>query len=244
MRNWIVSAVLLVGCGSSEMNAPADLAMSVDLTMTVSGTGCDVMRQNCDPGLKCTVVNNPDPTMLGFTMCTPDGTVAEGEACTRSSFGDDNCVKGTECTVRGVAANQLFCRKLCHADDDCTGGQLCSDAGDNDDGLCLKPCTPLGSDCPAPLDCSSVYPDVFALSTNFAVVFACRTVGSGGVGTDCSTNGDADCQAGMVCNSFDQTGATPVCVALCQGTCPSDAGAMVCAQVFANTGAPGICPAP
>jgi hypothetical protein len=242
MKRCIGLALLLIGCGDGGEAKSPDMAMSFDLTMSVTGTGCDVVRQNCASGMKCTVVDNPDPTMLGFTMCTPDGTVAEGQACTRMSFGDDDCAKGSECTVRGAAANQLFCRKLCHADADCANGQLCSDAGDNDDGLCITPCTPFGSDCPAPLVCSGVYPDVFATSTSFTVVWACRSAGSGGPGTDCTANGDAACAAGLVCDSFEGN-TTSVCIALCDAThpCQSDAGAMQCGKVFSNSDT-GICP--
>lgn len=85
---------------------------------------CDPIKQDCaDPSLRCSIV------FLGgeyVTGCQPPWEPAknqEGEVCSRTAPGHDDCVKGLNCLPDGVTATS--CHKICAKDSDCGQGGKC-----------------------------------------------------------------------------------------------------------------------
>jgi len=127
MKASVLSMVLVVaGCGDNGGGGGNDMAVSADLAasshdMAIAAT-CDPFKQNCANATdKCQIELSMDASGMTTAMnvCIADGTVDEGQACTRSdpnSISDDNCKKGFACTSRGLTSP--VCRKICKADTD------------------------------------------------------------------------------------------------------------------------------
>ena len=93
-----------------------------------SGGSCNILAQTgCNAGERCVAVMGGtmmNPMLVG--SCAPDGTVAEGAACTIDNTGADDCKGATYCDNTGANANYL-CRKFCAGDTGCTtAGQKCA----------------------------------------------------------------------------------------------------------------------
>jgi hypothetical protein len=245
---------LIAGCGSNPIKTGQDLSAGNDLSMSITDLAtagmCDIVTQDCsDPSKgKCTLF--PSMMMGGNDVhqCVPNtGTNTEGQPCNRTTFGDDDCVKGTVCTLRGVPAGSFVCRKWCHADADCPTNQKCSGQVSGmfpQDGLCTPTCTPFGSDCVATTTCGFIFPDTASTMTMPKLVMVCRAVGTVPVGGDCSAMGDTDCVADTICDP-----SAAICIPLCDDThaCPGalddssvpDGGGLMCQTIPSLTA--GVC---
>jgi hypothetical protein len=137
------------------------------------------------------------------------GTIAEGASCTRIALGNDNCNKGQFCTSLGTTLGERHCRHLCHGDSDCAVTDRCLGFLMNE-GVCVRACTPFGSDCGAGLTCADIYLD--ADGTNEVAV--CRSLGAST--TSCSAN--TDCAANLVCTQSIAVPGSSSCSALCDNS--------------------------
>jgi hypothetical protein len=144
--------------------------------------------------------------------CVPlKGTNKDGDPCTRTQFGDDDCDKGLVCTLRGTDMNNLRCRKFCHTDTDCGTGSSCTGQlamGNTKDGLCVPDCTPYGNECQSPFTCGTIFAGIASTMTAPVLVLTCRAVGTVSFNGDCMA--DADCVAGGLCDPTANL-CTPFC---------------------------------
>ena len=160
------------------------------------GSGCDLIAQDCDPGLSCSIYGTE-------TRCMVTGTGARDEVC----ISPDDCGPGLACVSSPANPSVGQCAPYCdginddlpqscetlcplaqvdHLDDDgnvwamgCRGG-----AGPY--------CDPLVQDCGAGKGCYGI-----ARS-------ACGTAGTIPAGQECSVNGSAEqCEPGSSCFSYD-----------------------------------------
>lgn len=176
--------LLVMGCGAFADDDP-----SLATCDPVSQTGCD------DPTKpKCSIM--PGTTQRRTTGCGPAGTVAEGQACTRTSPGVDDCANGA-CVSIGQPDGELACRRFCRADGDCLPGQSCL----YNDRFEFAACTPTCSSpetCPAPAVCHALVYDIATTPTRELPLLVCASVGTNSPGAACSR--DSDCQATSVCD--------------------------------------------
>ncbi len=218
--------VLAAGCGSKGNNGNSDLSVAPDLAGTVDLAAgvvtCDPVKQTCiDPTVKCTLSNMGTMTMPdNQRACVPiKGTNKDGDPCTRTQFGDDDCDKGLVCTLRGASLTMLRCRKFCHVAADCDAGAACTGqlaAGNTKDGLCVPLCTPFGSECATPFSCGGIFQDLASTMTMPKLVLTCRGTGAAPINGDCMTSDD--CAAGGIC---DPT--LLVCIPFCDDDHPCPA---------------------
>ncbi len=229
MRSILLLSIFAAGCGNAYTYVGQDAAVP-DLAMTkqpdlsaVNPGNCDLVTQDCKvaPDTRCTITI--DPTGMGadtHDCVAPKGTNKIGDPCTRTNFGDDDCVAGTVCTLRGVATGQLFCRKWCHSDADCDPGQQCSGRVSQAfpmDGMCMPTCQEFGTSCGAGLTCAELSIGVGSTMQNIKLAFLCRSTGPGLQGDTCMQ--DSDCAADSLCVGSGMSG---TCAALC------DNGAHMC----------------
>ena len=121
---------------------------------STSGTiDCDVFKQDCDPGQKCTAWAEGGGGVWNATKCvdiTGDG--APGEPCTTVGgglSGIDDCGLGVMCWDVN-AENQGICIKLCTGSPDapvCPPKSDCAIPGEGVLNLCIPQCDPLLQDC-------------------------------------------------------------------------------------------------
>ena len=200
------------GCATGQSCHFADLADG--------GTGsrcfaaeCDVVRQDCAGGQRCTYVSQGGTTRR---QCVEAGTVGEGVPCTLSptdgSLAYDTCQKGLFCkdapaTDGGTA---FFCRRLCHATPQCGSSGECNTVlrleGTAELPLVCGPssarCDPFSQNCTSPLSC---YP------SNSGPV--CAGTGTRGEGQTCDFSNQ--CARGSTCVN---TGRGLTCRPLCRPT--------------------------
>src|SRR5262245_36337561 len=103
------------GLGGEDMASPSDLAgASADGPkgdMAGAAAQCDLVKQDCPGGQKCTVKIGQ---MAIQKVCVAStGQVTEGMQCMRGmgGAGDDSCGNGMFCTGRGLPPSVLACRK-------------------------------------------------------------------------------------------------------------------------------------
>jgi hypothetical protein len=96
--------------------------------------------------------------------------------------------------------------------------------------VCVRPCTPFGTDCTGGLNCSDVNTDADG-SNNFAV---CRSVGTSN--SACSAN--TDCIADHICS----TGLSGLsCNSLCDSTHMCAGIVPICEPITGMPNAGGVC---
>jgi hypothetical protein len=241
MRILILAALVgVIGCDNNSINNENDA--SIDMSMSGDGGGdigagasCDLLKQDCGSGMKCTLVGGgmgtaPTPT------CVTDGTVAEGQPCMRGMMGQpDNCEAGLTCSRTGSV-----CRKICGSDTDCGSNEACAilSFAVTDVGQCIPTCAPFSDTCGNSQTCASITLEVGATQQNQQVLFTCRATGTAGAYEDCMRAND--CGANLYCS---QDG---VCVPLCDAShdCVAygDGSVPICASAGTTLpGDPGIC---
>ena len=117
---------------------------------------CDVYKQDCAPGEKCTVWADDGGGNWNATKCVPvTGDKVPGDICTAEGSGVsgiDNCEAGTMCwNVDVNNMNMGHCVAFCTGTPDapiCDGALSCHIFGDSVLNLCLSVCDPLLQDCP------------------------------------------------------------------------------------------------
>jgi len=117
---------------------------------------CDVFKQDCPEGEKCTAYAEGGGSSWNATKCVPvTGEGVPGDACMAEGGGVsglDNCQKGSMCWDVN-AENKGLCVELCGGSE---AAPTCSDEADfncavvNEGvlNLCLPGCDPLMQDCP------------------------------------------------------------------------------------------------
>jgi hypothetical protein len=205
----------------------------------------DLVEQRiCGDGMKCAFFELagafPDP------ICDRAGARNVNQACARASS-TDTCASGLMCLNDG-SGNR--CRKLCRTDADCAslGSRAACRIEMNIGGTTasgIKACTLdcdvlLGTGCDTLQACRPSFVDT---GGGVYVGFTdCTGVGSGTQGSDCSTNGAADCAAHYQC--FNLTGGETQCLYICQMSysgldCP--APAYTCNPISDPTARLGAC---
>lgn len=209
--------------------APEKDAGAPDVLPDTVNAPCDPIKQDCvDPSLRCAIVFLDGEYVTG---CQPPWEPAknqEGEVCSRTAPGHDDCVKGLNCLPDGVTATS--CHKICAKDSECGQGGKCGAITTVPPyfGVCWKACTPFSAECPA-ATCSGAHLDVDQ-STLFE---ACREIGAGALGTPCSAQ--FDCAEDMNC----QGNGGFKCKAMCDDTHPCDGGTCKKSAGLPNNG--GVC---
>ena len=190
---------------------------------------CDVLKQDCAPGEKCTAWNDDGGMSWNATKCVPvTGDKLPGEVCMTdggATSGIDNCEAGAMCW--DVEANGMgICRALCTGTPDAPvcelGFQCFVTSGESLIFVCLPPCDPLLQDCPD---------DDLCLPSGDR--FFCLPDASGDMG---KTNDPCEfqnaCDKGLVCLS------TPSASSACMP------GSQGCCQPFCDFTAMDKCPNP
>jgi hypothetical protein len=182
----------------------------LDIGIEVGAPSCAPAPQGgCSVGKKCT-------DFQGNSRCAPDGIVPEGGACV-SEGGIDECAAGTLC-------QQGVCTRICAlGSSDCTCSRFGGLFNDNENiGLCVSSCDPIGQDCPAGQGCYLVS----AESTQ------CAPAGTSSVGGSCQFANS--CVAGSSCAVQYPDRTEPECAAHCIPGEPCGPNAM-CAQIRETT---------
>ena len=209
--------------------APEQDAAAPDVLADSLNAPCDPIKQDCvDPSLRCAIVYLGGEYVTG---CQPPWEPAknkEGEVCSRTAPGHDDCVKGLNCLPDGVTATS--CHKICAADLDCGPGGKCGAITTTPPyyGVCWRACTPFTAECPS-ATCSGAHLDVDQ-STLFE---ACREIGAGVLGSSCTAQ--FDCAEDMNC----QGKAGFKCKAMCDDAHPCDGGTCAKSAGLPNNG--GVC---
>ena len=115
---------------------------------------CDVFKQDCASGEKCTAWNDNGGGSWNATKCVPvTGDKVPGDECKAEGGGTsgiDNCEAGAMC-YDVDAMNTGICRALCTGTPDaptCDGNFSCAIVNDGVLNICLPGCDPLLQDCP------------------------------------------------------------------------------------------------
>ena len=221
--NACVQCLSSADCPQSFTVCSGDRCVSPpDLNMFWSTTPCDVARQNCCNANKCTAVGETvsgvDNYSVSAATCIPSsGVGGEGDACTRTSAGHDDCASGLFCTTLGdPKLTDLHCRRLClqssiQSNQGCGASTSCFALMEVNVfprvSVCLPGCRMFGNDCPAGQDCSLV------LNNFLYGNLLCRSIGTTPIGGACKSS--LECVAGAQCLG--------VCRLLCDAThpCPS-----------------------
>jgi hypothetical protein len=241
--------LMAVGCGEGTSTMIHDLS-TPDLSGVTSN--CDLTKQDCTTGMKCTVQLDSQGNVSG-TTCVTAGTVAAGQPCMPQQSPDtllDNCVAGYICDdLLGNFSN--LCRKFCTKDAECGSGEKCGDfllaaAGW---GWCASTCTPFSTaagNCPAGYDCGETADSAEQPSSAETGFFLCKKTGSGGPYTSCMA--DSDCGANLWCGVANTNTGDTECLPNCSDSVaclmpPSDAGlsAAMCHPLATQPGNAGYC---
>ena len=209
---------------------PVDDAGAVDAPGDTRGAPCDVVKQDCtDPELRCQIIFVDGEYVAGCAPPFAPAVNKEGDICSRTTNGVDDCVKGLHCIKDGVTATS--CRRLCAKDSDCAPGAKCGAITTLPPyvGLCWRTCTPFSAECPGE-SCAGAHFNNDQLTT----FEACREVGSGALGSSC--NAQYECGADMNC----QGNSGFKCRAMCDDTHPCEAGTCKPSAGLPNNG--GVCP--
>ena len=214
---------------ASPAPEPVDDAGAPDVLGDTVGAPCDPIKQDCvDPTLRCQIIRSGVDFVTG---CAPPWEPAknqEGQVCSRTKPGFDDCVKGFSCLLDGVTATS--CHRLCAKDSDCGPGAKCGAITTVPPyyGLCWKTCTPFGTECAAS-SCAGAHFD----NDQQTLFESCREVGAGALGSSCQAQ--FDCAADMNCQG--NSGFT--CKAMCDDMHACDGGSCTKSKGLPNDG--GIC---
>lgn len=206
------------GCGGSCGNCGATGTCSTSDQCTFQYGECDPIEQvGCPSGSRCAW-----DEIANSTVCTPNGSVYEGEDCSSAT-----CRAGLQC---GRSTYTNICRSLCQTDADCGHNAKCVYDIDYNTSLrlCAFGCDPAST---SSYICGSGFACYVFDTTADHQVTDCRAEGSGGPGDTCFK--PEDCSAGTTC--FNQTCRTTCRIGL---TCPNG---QLCNRV-ANWNEYGICP--
>ena len=142
----------LTACGGGSNNS----VTLVDAPMVDAMTTCNPLTQGgCNPGEKCTWINDQDDPPIGHVGCAPDpgtGGIAIGSACTEGPAGPmgyDTCVKGAVCLSGECKqiCDQAGGAPTCDANHSCTiYADFFENAGTAVAGVCDPACDPLTQD--------------------------------------------------------------------------------------------------
>ncbi len=161
MKRLIISALCAVAFGACGGGDDGDTGISLTDAGGAGGADADtgvcnpVTQAGCEAGEKCAqLVESADP-FLARTACVPDGTVAEGQACTRgeagAATGFDDCAAGYDCT-NGVCTEicDVGPPDGCRADGEAFGeGSFCTlyeGLFTDEIGVCVAGCNPIADD--------------------------------------------------------------------------------------------------
>ena len=175
---------------------------------------CDVFKQDCDRGEKCTAFANDGGGSWNASKCVAvTGTKVPGDVCTAEGgglTGIDDCQKGAMCWDVDQDTNLGICVALCTGTPDapvCDPGFACAVVNDGVLNLCLPTCDPLLQDCPG---------DDLCIANNDG--FLCVLDASGDLG---KTNDPCEfanaCDKGLVC--LNTASASSACMQDAQGCC-------------------------
>jgi hypothetical protein len=219
----------LFACNDNTV-ASNDLAVAADLaTMTrhdASGAACGLTAQDCASDEKCTWTE--DNIHLQVPSCVSlAGQKAEGEPCTATTLGNDDCGRGLLCTNLGAIASDFRCLRVCTGTiavpvrGECNSDELCATLNPAyGPGVCIKPCDAFASDCPSSLRCGR---SAEVTPLNFVYFPMCVAQVS------CS---NMPCGLGRVCaNVYGFTECVPICDGA-HGCEAADGGVAQCGSVF------------
>lgn len=136
MRLLLGAALALIACGDASHGPHGDcFGPRDDAGFCVIADGpredlCNPLTQvGCNPPDKCTwIIDATAPQYVGHIGCAPDGTVAEGAACTygaAGSAGYDDCSRGTVCSAFKQTGTPGICKQVC---DNAGGTPMCDAA--------------------------------------------------------------------------------------------------------------------
>ncbi|WP_342374585.1 hypothetical protein NVS55_24930 [Myxococcus stipitatus] len=184
---------------------------------------CDVVRQDCAQGQRCTYVSAGGVTER---RCVEAGAATEGTRCTLAPTDAgvefDTCAAGLFCKDErlGDGGTGFFCRRLCHATPQCGASGECSTVlrlpGTSELPLLCgprsPPCDPFAQGCAAPLSCyPSASGPVCAGRGTRQTGDACDFSNQCVPGSTCVNTGQ-----GLRCQPLCRPSGTPACAA---GTC-------------------------
>lgn len=242
MASWI----LATACSSSSSAAPPDGgtpgdeqpppapedAGAPDVLGDTLDKPCDAVKQDCaDPTLRCQIIFSAGEYVTGCETPWKHAGVAlgkEGEVCSRTTTGHDDCANGLHCMLDGEIATS--CHRLCAKDSDCGSGAKCGAITTVEPyfGVCWKGCTPFSAECPSET-CSSAH-----INNDQTTTFeACREIGSGVLGSSCKAQ--YNCGADMNC----QGSGGFKCKSICDDAHPCDGGTCTKSPGLPNNG--GVC---
>jgi hypothetical protein len=202
---------------------------------SVYGSSCNVWKNDCIAGDKCTPWSNDGTNAWNDTRCSPVARDAApvGASCVVEfgpTGGVDDCDVGSMCFHVDPTTNEGVCVAFCtgtRATPTCADPlQVCSITHEGALVLCLTPCDPLAPACPDGHSCQAG-----------ADAFVCVRAGEGAIGDPCRHF--LDCELGSSCID----GATPGCEDACCTT-PCDPAAPVCGspeQTCTALGDAGVC---
>jgi hypothetical protein len=189
----------------------------LDVGIEIAPAACQPAPQGgCASGRKCT-------DFMGNSRCAPDGTVPEGGACT-SADGIDDCAAGSLCRD-GV------CTRICAVGSgECNCSRVSSLFTDQDDiGVCVPSCDPIGQDCPAGQGC-------YIAGDPLTV---CAGAGMVPVGESCQFVNS--CAPGSSCAFQYQDRSEPECIAHCAVGSASCGPNAQCVQASDQSATIGVC---
>jgi hypothetical protein len=221
--------------GGDELNLvrpPTDAGATRDVTIDALDTPCDPIKQDCaDPSLRCQIIYSGGEYRMGCEPPWDPAVNLEGQVCSRTSPGHDDCVNGLSCLSDGVTATS--CHRICAKDSDCAPGSRCGAITTIAPfyGLCWNSCRPFAGDCSDASTCAGPHVDNDQ-SSPFSFE-SCREVGAGELGSSCTAQ--YNCAADMNCQGMGGF----KCKAMCDATHLCEAGTCTIFPGLPNAG--GLC---
>lgn len=167
---------------------------------------CNVVEQDCENGLRCSVDSNIDDFMPGVyyggVFCTDRGTHELGAPCDHGGFGlGDSCLGAAICWEIDYDSGKGTCHRACASPNDCDADQGCGEFFDGLVPVCMDRCDPRDGLCDAGRVCARNGNDFLCSLSEQA---------GAGVGEPCA---EQACEAGAACHQG-------TCRALCDIEAP------------------------
>jgi hypothetical protein len=153
--NKLALGALLIGLSACPGGKETDVTL-IDAPLVDAMTTCNPLTQGgCNPGEKCTWINDQDDPPIGHVGCAPDpgaGGIAIGSACTdppAGPMGYDNCAKGSVCLSGECKqiCDQAGGAPTCDQNHSCTRyADFFETGGTAVAGVCDPACDPLTQD--------------------------------------------------------------------------------------------------